>query len=192
MKNVICSLLGFVMLHASGLGQQVQGGNDIDYMSAEDKKKYVIPSQSGGYIFPAEQQLKRHKQELAFLDDVFKQSFDSGVIRHVMWQADHEVAITWYEPIGPNYHYYIFQVYKRDSDGSFQKIGDYEVRSSYGQWDKKNVVFGNEGFSITLEDPNDHSSITHQFSYKRPNVVFYYRFGSANDEDSMGEKPLAK
>ena len=75
--------------------------------------------------------LRFHKQEMAFLENCFRDNPDNKVI----WQADHEAALVWRTPRGANFNSYEFKAFLRQQDGSFREIGRYSVMSGYGYWD---------------------------------------------------------
>lgn len=88
--------------------------------------------------------LRFHKQEMAFLENCFRENPDNKVI----WQADHEAALVWRTPRGANFNSYEFKAFLRQQDGSFMEMGRYSVMSSYGYWDEKISSFPMKGFRL--------------------------------------------
>lgn len=88
--------------------------------------------------------LRFHKQEVAFLENCFRENPDNKVI----WQADHEAALVWRTPRGANFNSYEFKAFLRQQDGSFREIGRYSVMSGYGYWDEKISSFPMKGFRL--------------------------------------------
>ena len=117
--------------------------------------------------------LRFHKQEMAFLENCFRDNPDNKVI----WQADHEAALVWRTPRGANFNSYEFKAFLRQQDGSFREIGRYSVMSGYGYWDEKNIRFSNEGFKIILIADGGATRASHQFHYSQPAATFVFRLG---------------
>lgn len=131
--------------------------------------------------------LRFHKQEMAFLENCFRENPDNKVI----WKADHEAALVWRTPRGANFNSYEFKAFLRQQDGSFREIGRYSVMSGYGYWDEKNIQFSNEGFQIILIADGGATRVNHQFHYFQPAATFIFRLGReegrrSNEEVQMG------